>query len=149
MGAHALDAELRLRHGRRSSNRPALACDARSRQIGADAELWPAATAVEIAGVSTRVPAAADQLLHVVAHAMRWDPRPSYRWVLDAWLLLTEPLNFDRLIEQARRRRLSVPLHAGLSYLASTFAAPIPAEVIAALDPAEVHRSSVPSYARR
>ena len=105
-----------------------------SRQRGADSELWAGTRRVELAGVATRVPDPADQLLHTVCHSMRWDPRPSYRWVVDAWQLLGEPIDFERLVEQARKRRLAVPAHLGLSYLAGRFGAPIPASAIDSLE---------------
>ncbi len=104
-----------------------------SRHADADADLWAATRHVEIAGVKTRVPDLADQLIHTICHAMWWDMRPSYRWVIDGSLLLREGIDFDRVLIQARKRRLTVPVREGLAYLKQEFGAAVPTELIHAL----------------
>ena len=105
-----------------------------SRQPGADAELWAGAyRPITMVGVQTRVPDPADQLLHSICHGLRWDLRPTYRWVVDASRLLARPLDFDRLVEQACRRRLTVPAAAGLAYLSAVLGGPIPPSALRAL----------------
>jgi len=78
----------------------------------------------------------ADALLHAVLHGvLAPDPR-SYRWVLDGALILGgagESFDYERLIEQARVRRLTVALRAGLRYMREIADAPVPAAVMRAL----------------
>ncbi|HEX4110716.1 MAG TPA: nucleotidyltransferase family protein [Solirubrobacteraceae bacterium] len=102
-------------------------------QPDADEDFWAAASPVQRGPTRTRVLCAADALLHAVLHGVALGPAPSYRWVLDAALILRQPLDADRLVAQARRRRVAVALRAGLLYLRQTIDVPIPDEVIRAL----------------
>ena len=46
----------------------------------------------------------------MILHGLRWNAIPTYRWVLDASLLCTGaigPIDYDRLVEQARKRRVT------------------------------------------
>lgn len=107
-----------------------------SRQPDADDDFWAAAREVDLRGVRTRALAPADELLIAIVHGLHWDPLPTYRWVVDAALVArgeSGPVDFDRLVEQARRRRVTAMVNAGLVYLRREFAAPIPAKTIRAL----------------
>jgi hypothetical protein len=107
-----------------------------SRQPDADDDFWDAARVVDLRGVHTRALAPADELLVAIVHGLHWDPLPTYRWVVDAALLArgeSGPVDFDRLVEQARRRRVAAMVTAGLDYLRREFAAPIPLGTISAL----------------
>ena len=91
-----------------------------SRQPGADEDFWAAAVPIELLGVHTRALCPADELLLVVLHGLRWNALPTYRWVLDAAVIASGTfgeVDLERLLEQARRRRVTVALHAALSYL--------------------------------
>lgn len=98
----------------------------------ADDDFWAAATPTTVKGVPTHALDPADQLLHVCIHGVRWNPVPSVRWVADAMTILrvTPDLGWDRLVDQAQRRRLVVLLRAGLNYLQRRFDAPIPQRVL-------------------
>jgi hypothetical protein len=107
-----------------------------SRQPDADDDFWQAAREVDLRGVRTRALAPADELLVAIVHGLHWDPLPTYRWVVDAALLArgeAGPVDFDRLVEQARKRRVSAMVSAGLTYLRREISAPIPMETIRAL----------------
>ncbi len=107
-----------------------------SRQPDADDDFWDAAREVDLRGVRTRALAPADELLVAIVHGLHWDPLPTYRWVVDAALVArgeSGPVDFDRLVEQARRRRVTAMVTAGLDYLRREFAAPIPGGTIRAL----------------
>ncbi len=102
-------------------------------QPDADEDFWAAAVAVELLGVRTRSLCPADELLLVILHGLRWNAIPTYRWVLDAALLargVSGPVDYERLLEQARRRRVLAQLAAGLSYLRRVVDAPIPADIL-------------------
>jgi Uncharacterised nucleotidyltransferase len=107
-----------------------------SRQPDADHDFWEAAREVDLRGVGTRALAPADELLIAIVHGLHWDPLPTYRWVVDAALVArgeSGPVDFDRLVEQARKRRVTAMVSAGLAYLRREFAAPIPLKTIRAL----------------
>ena len=108
---------------------------------GDDDALWAASLPVAIGGVSTRIPAPEDQLIHACVHGEKWVRVPGIRWIADAVALVRGgQVRWDRLVEQAVRRRFVLRLRAQLAYLASTFDAPIPPEALAALDAAPVSR---------
>jgi Uncharacterised nucleotidyltransferase len=100
-----------------------------SRQPGADDDFWAAAVPIELLGVQTRALCPADELLLVVLHGLRWNALPTYRWVLDAAVIASGAfgeVDYERLLEQARRRRVTVALHAALRYLRRFEVMPVP-----------------------
>lgn len=107
-----------------------------SRQPDADHDFWDAAREVDLRGAGTRALAPADELLIAIVHGLHWDPLPTYRWVVDAVLLArgeSGPVDFGRLVEQARKRRVTAMVGAGLAYLRREFGAPISPKTIRAL----------------
>ena len=38
-----------------------------------------------------------DQLFHTCAHGVKWEPVPSLRWIVDAAMILKDPIGHDRL----------------------------------------------------
>ena len=86
----------------------------------ADEDFWAASLPVQLRGVATRALCPADELLLTILHGLRWAPRPVYRWVVDATMIargLSGPVDFDRLVKQARRRRVAPAVLAGLLYV--------------------------------
>jgi hypothetical protein len=80
------------------------------------------------------VPDPTRTLLHTVIHGIRYNPEPSIRWIADAmWILHTSASNIDWnfVIEFARRLKLAHRLHLGLDYLTRDFNAPVPGNVLA------------------
>jgi hypothetical protein len=105
-------------------------------QEDADEDFWAAAPEIELLGVPTRALCPADELLLVILHGLRWNAIPTYRWVVDAALLCggtIGEIDYDRLVEQAHKRRVTVALRAGLEYLRRVVAAPVPQESVRAL----------------
>jgi hypothetical protein len=105
-------------------------------QSAGDRPLWEAAVPMSIAGVETLAPAPADQLLLACVHGTPWSPLPPFRWIADAVQVIgSEPRDFDwdRLVAEARRRRLTVAAAAALNFLADEFAVTVPGEVRGAL----------------
>ncbi len=105
-------------------------------QPEADEDFWDAAEPIELLGVRTRSLCPADELLLVILHGLRWNAIPTYRWVVDAALLCAGaigPIDYERLVEQARKRRVTVMLRAGLAYLRRVADAPIPEQSMRAL----------------
>lgn len=94
----------------------------------ADGEFWRGAVPFFIHDVPALTLNPADHLLHVVAHGLRWDPLPPFRWVADAMEIIRSPTppDWERLAAQAQRCRLAWPAKEGLAYLREKFRAPIP-----------------------
>jgi hypothetical protein len=97
-------------------------------------DFWSAAEPLELAGVPTLVQCPADQLLQVCVHGIWSDGRP-VRWVADAITVIRSApgLDWDRVLEGARRRSVKPPLGEALRYLRDQFAAPVPSTVIVSL----------------
>jgi hypothetical protein len=102
------------------------------RQINADDDFWQGAVPTTIHDVSTRVLNPTDQLLRVCVQGVSLRAAPSFLWVADAMKLLTAvqaEIDWDRLITQARKRRLILPLRDALDYAQDVLDAPIPSAV--------------------
>jgi len=95
---------------------------------GADKDFWEGALPIEINGVQTQVLNPVDDLFHTCIHGVRWNETPPIRWIADAVTIMNShvSIDWDHLIQQAEKRRLSFPLRHALTYLADQFAAPIP-----------------------
>jgi hypothetical protein len=103
-------------------------------QPGADEDFWAAARPVSLRGVATRAMCASDELLHAILHGLRWNDLPTYRWVLDAALIVRSGgVEFDRVVAQARRRRVALPLRTGLRVLERVAGLEVPRSALRAL----------------
>ena len=103
---------------------------------GADDEFWSGAVPLRINQVQTKSLNATDQLLHVCVHGASLNQVPPVRWAADALQILRTPgaeLDWPRMLAQARRLRLSLPLRDTLHYLRTMLAGGVPAEVVEAL----------------
>ncbi len=96
---------------------------------GADDDFWDGAEAVQFQGELTTVLNAEDTLLHVCLHGLVWNPESLVRWIADAMMILDirqGELDWERLVSQARKRLLLLPLRDALHYLREALDAPIP-----------------------
>lgn len=113
-------------------------------QPGPDDAFWETALPAELHGVSTRIPCPALQVVVDCAHGVAWNPVPPVRWVADAATALRAgDVDWELLVAEARRRRVTIALAGALDYLRRTLAAPVPKETIAAL------RASPTSWSER
>jgi hypothetical protein len=102
----------------------------------ADDAFWAHAVPIEIGRTVTRALGPADQLLHVCVHGARWAPLPPVRWVTDAMLVMrraNQNIDWDHLLGQARRLRVTLPMRDTLAFLRQHFVAAVPPEVLVAL----------------
>jgi hypothetical protein len=102
-------------------------------QPDADEDFWNGAIPLDLDGAPTALLNPADQLLHVCVHGVRWNDTPPLRWVADAVAVLRaseHALDWDRLIIQAEKRRLILPMRTSLNYLRTLLGAPIPPGVL-------------------
>ena len=109
----------------------------------ADAPFWAASQPFALSGREYQTLCPTDMLLHVCFHGARWNVTPPLRWIADAMMILSragEEIDWLRLLELARERRLSLMLRETLGYLHRTFAAPVPPFVLATLGVTPVSR---------
>jgi hypothetical protein len=102
----------------------------------ADADFWAASVSLELRGASTRALCPTDQLLHACVHGAHGGGAPAIRWVADAHMILRHAgpdIDWDRLVDQTRRRGLALPMRVALSLLVETLDAPVPLSVMSAL----------------
>jgi hypothetical protein len=100
---------------------------------GAFDDFIDAAVAFEVNGAPALAPCAADRLLHACVHGMEANPMSPARWIADATRVIRSAdtsLDWARVLEQTRRRDLTVPMRAALSALRSLGHAQIPAAVV-------------------
>jgi len=103
---------------------------------GDDDELWAAAVPLTFGAAEARALCPADQLLHVLAHGIHWNPLPSIRWVVDAAAIVQSSgtsLDWERLLAQAERRGLIPVVVVGLPYLARLLMSPVPGPLLSRL----------------
>ena len=107
-----------------------------------EGDLWEASVPLNVGGVETRALCAADQLLHVCVHGANWNPVPPLRWVADATMIMrgSAPVDWPRLVEQARKRQLTLLAGETLDYLRRLLDAPVPEGTITALKEVPVSR---------
>lgn len=116
---------------------------------GADADFWQASTPVALDGEAPRTLCPSDMLLHACVHGVRWSTVPPLRWVPDALAVLRgagQAMDWERLVDQAQRRILVLPMIDTLRYLRDTFDAPVPAWVDVTLNTVAVPRWAVAEY---
>ena len=99
----------------------------------ADDDFWNGAQQTMIKNISTNVLNPTDQLLHTFVHGMKWSKIPPFRWVADAMMILNssqKEIDWNRLLIQAQKCRLTVPVLYSLEYLSKNFEVYIPPEVL-------------------
>jgi hypothetical protein len=120
------------------------------REPDSDKDFWDAAVETTFFDVPTYVLNPTDQLLHVCIHGARWNYTPPFRWVADATIILNtaqSEIDWGRLISQAKRRRLILPLREALRYVRTQVAAPVPAEIMRNLQDISIPRIEQIEYA--
>ncbi len=99
----------------------------------ADDDFWAEAVPFRMMEVTTKALSPADNLLHIIVHGIYWNAMPTIRWAADAAVIIRssgEKLCWERLLAQARKRKLLFRLGAGLGYLHDHLKVPIPPEVL-------------------
>ena len=102
-------------------------------QVADDEAFWTAAVEIELLGVPTRALCPADQLLHVAVHGARWNVVPPARWLADAVTIERSArvgLDWDRVVAEASRRRVTVTLADALEHLVVALGFPVPPGVL-------------------
>ncbi len=108
---------------------------------GADADFWDAAPQILFRQVPTRALDHPDELLQVCASTIISSPTPDVSWVVDILSILRSAgprFDWDRLVGQAERCRMVLPVREALGYVHQKLGAPVPAQILSSLDGAPV-----------
>jgi hypothetical protein len=119
-------------------------------QAGADQDFWDHALTLTTQGVASHTLNPAYLLLHTCVHGAQWNSVPPFRWIADAMMILNSTeseMEWDRLVSQAEKRRLTLPVREALGYLADKLDVPIPLPVMARLHAAPVSKLERVEYA--
>lgn len=103
---------------------------------GDDSSMFETAREGTLLGRTVMIPSATESLVTVIANAFHSHPAAPMRWIADAMLLFEakgESIEWDILLERARRPGVTLGLASGLDFLAREFGAPVPAEVLTEL----------------
>jgi hypothetical protein len=102
----------------------------------ADSSFWNSSIAVRFDAVDVRVLNPASQLLHVCVHGLIWSGIPGIRWIPDSLAIIREApdLDWNMLLLQAQERNLALFVKTALNYLVDRFGAPVPREVLRAMN---------------
>jgi len=106
----------------------------------ADSDFWEASKETTFDGRAVRVLDPADQLLHICVHGAAWESVAPIRWIPDAIAVLrkTPQLDWERLLLQARKRRLTVVVREALNYIDRNIGDFVPAHVLSEFNRADV-----------
>lgn len=122
---------------------------AQGNQKGADDLFWDSSIAIDDQNRIFHILNPLHQLMHICVHGSRWVSNPAIRWVADSYVLLSRDfraLDWELLVEQALRLKLSLPLADTLSYLQAIFNLPIPENAIAELTNHRHSRRAIREY---
>ena len=95
----------------------------------ADKEFWDGAVQTQLHDFTVYALNPTDQLLHVCVHGAKRNSVPTIRWVADAALIIRtsqSEIDWDRLMTQASKRRLILPLKDTMHYLRDLLSLSIP-----------------------
>jgi hypothetical protein len=90
---------------------------------------WASAEPAHIAGVANQALAPGEELLRICVRASRWEEPSPFRRLADALVLLRSAgprVDWTRLVDQARRSQVVLPVLASLSLLRELLDAPVP-----------------------
>jgi hypothetical protein len=117
---------------------------------GADGDFWQSGEPMEFQGIRCLSLCPTDQLLHVCAAGVEWNPVPPVRWIADAVRILRHAprIDWDRLAGMACRLHVVLPVKEALGYLQRNFEADVPEDVMARLARMPVTPSQEQSHRR-
>lgn len=114
---------------------------------GLTEQFWKHSHSMDLGDFRVNVLDPTDQLIHVCIHGFSWAEEPSIRWIADAHVILSDPLqsiDWSRLVSTARTFRLTSMLFKMFDYLKSDFDLPIPTQTIN-----QLRQSSRPGWEER
>jgi hypothetical protein len=114
-----------------------------------DFDFWDGANKTRIDDFPAFALNPTDQLLHVCAHGVRWDPVTPIRWIADAVTILKKAqheIDWDRMIALVKSHRLILPIKEALCYLRAYLLAPVPETVLEELQTSSISKTEFFEY---
>jgi hypothetical protein len=102
-----------------------------------DDEMWAAARPFSVGDIKTHVLCPADQFLNACEHGLHPSPASALQWVVDATFIVRHsppPFDWTRVIEQARKTHLVLPVRRTLHFIREHFEPSIPEEIMRQFD---------------
>lgn len=110
-------------------------------------QFWSAAMPMELQGTPCLRLSNEDMLIHIIVHGSEGNTHRTFRWVLDAALLIERlKINWDLVLERARTYGHTLDLLIAFSLLSREFHSPIPHSVIEALSSLPVSEKETRRY---
>jgi hypothetical protein len=100
---------------------------------GDDSGMFQTAREGTLLGRPVMIPSATESLATTIGNAFARQPAAPMRWIADALLIFDDTIDWDVLLNRARRPSLTLSLADGLEFLMREFGAPVPGYVIAEL----------------
>jgi hypothetical protein len=94
----------------------------------ADEDYWNNACQVTVGTENSWTLNPTDQLLHICAHGLVWEQPHTIRWTADAMTVIrqSDEIDWERLIVQVQKHRITKLVRYALLYLKENFDAPVP-----------------------
>lgn len=116
-------------------------CDRMAVSAAAVDPSWELAEHSTLLGCPVLRPCATDLLLHILVQGTRFTNEARIRWAADAiQLIRAAPINWQRLSDQAVRRRVAITTATSLAYLVSALEVPLPPEAPSRLPAGSGHQ---------
>ena len=118
----------------------------------ADKDFWDGAVQTSAHDFTVYALNPADQLLHTCVHGSMRNTMPTIRWVADASLIIRTSqaeIDWDRLMAQASKRRMILPLEDTMRYLQDFLPLSIPPEALKQLRASPVSKTERMEHAIR
>jgi len=102
-----------------------------------DDDLWGFAGKIDFKDIGLYILSPEDQVIQNCAHGIKWNRTPSFRWLIDVVTILDHhkgSIDWDRIVEKARERRLTLTLSESLRFLDPIAGGRIPGRVLDELE---------------
>jgi putative nucleotidyltransferase-like protein len=114
-----------------------------------DMDFWEAAIPMDFFGIDTNMLNPADQLLHTCVQSSRFGSSIPLRCLVDVMTITNQSpceLDWPRLLSQAKRRKLILPVRETLFYVSKYLNANIPPQILKQIETTPVAKSQQVEY---
>jgi hypothetical protein len=106
-----------------------------------DDSLWKNKQIIQIENLSVYTLDGTDHLMHVCVHGLKYNTLTPIRWVADAAIIIEHnKINWDRLLEEIKRRNIVLPILKSFTYLHNELNIDIPEKVLQTLSNTKINK---------
>ncbi len=105
----------------------------KSSRSDSDSDFWNKAVPIVIHHIPAYAQNPADMLFHVIVDGAKWNPEPSIHWIADAITIMQSShteVDWSRIINQAKKHKVSLQMKEALHYLDENFQAGVPKTIM-------------------